>query len=139
MTGHRRRFSPQFKAEAVQMVISTGGPIAEVARDLGIHDGTVGNWVNAWRRKTRNLTGPFPRWSVPAPASMPGATGPRRPPRPSGVSWRCWSRRRSGQGAALTGAGGGGAAEPGRAPVQRRVGRGPDARAGPACLPAARL
>jgi transposase-like protein len=51
MTEHRRRFSPQFKAEAVQMVIETGKPIAEVARDLGIHDGTLGNWVNAWRRE----------------------------------------------------------------------------------------
>jgi transposase-like protein len=49
MSEHRRRFSPQFKAEAVQMVIETGKPIAEVARGLGIHDGTLGNWVNAWR------------------------------------------------------------------------------------------
>ena len=47
----RRKFSPQFKAEAVQMVIETGKPIAQVARDLGIHDGTLGNWVNAWRRR----------------------------------------------------------------------------------------
>jgi transposase-like protein len=46
----RRRFSPQFKAEAVQMVLETGKPIAEVARELGIHDGTLGNWVQAWRR-----------------------------------------------------------------------------------------
>ena len=50
MTERRRKFSPQFRAEAVQMVIETGKPIAEVARDLGIHDGTLGNWVNAWRR-----------------------------------------------------------------------------------------
>jgi transposase-like protein len=48
---HRRRFSPQCKAEAVQMVLETGRPIAEVARDLSIHDGTLGNWVNAWRRE----------------------------------------------------------------------------------------
>jgi transposase-like protein len=46
MPEHRRQFSPQFKAEAVQMVIETGKPVAEVARDLGIHDGTLGNWVN---------------------------------------------------------------------------------------------
>jgi transposase-like protein len=46
----RRRFSPQFKAEAVQMVLEAGKPIAEVARELGIHDGTLGNWVQAWRR-----------------------------------------------------------------------------------------
>ena len=50
MPEQRRRFSPQARAEAVQMVIETGRPIAEVARDLGIHDGTLGNWVNPWRR-----------------------------------------------------------------------------------------
>ena len=51
MPEHRRKFSPQFKAEAVQMVIETGKPIAVVARDLGVHDGTLGNWVNAWRHE----------------------------------------------------------------------------------------
>jgi hypothetical protein len=40
MPEQRRRFSAQFKAEAVQMVIETGKPIASVARDLGIHDRT---------------------------------------------------------------------------------------------------
>jgi transposase-like protein len=46
---HRRKFSPQFRAVAVQMVIETGKPTAQVARDLGIHDGTLGSWVNAWK------------------------------------------------------------------------------------------
>ena len=50
MAQRRRKFSSQFKAEAVQLVVQTGRPIAEVARELGIHDGTLGNWVNAWRR-----------------------------------------------------------------------------------------
>ena len=50
MSEKRRKFSPQFKAEAVQMVLETGKPIAEVARDLGVHDGTLGNWVATWRR-----------------------------------------------------------------------------------------
>lgn len=49
MPEKRRKFSPQFKAEAVQMVIETGKPVAEVARDLGVNDGTLGNWVGAWR------------------------------------------------------------------------------------------
>ena len=49
MPERRRKFSPQFKAEAVQLVIETGKPIAEVARDLGVNDGTLGNWVKAWR------------------------------------------------------------------------------------------
>ena len=60
MPEQRRRFSPQFRAEAVQMVMETGRPIAEVAGDLGIHDGTLGNWVNAWRREH---PGPDPRLS----------------------------------------------------------------------------
>ena len=50
MSEKRRKFSPQFRAEAVQMVLETGKPIAEVARDLGVHDGTLGNWVATWRR-----------------------------------------------------------------------------------------
>ena len=49
MPEKRRKFSQQFKAEAVQMVIETGKPVAEVARDLGVNDGTLGNWVAAWR------------------------------------------------------------------------------------------
>jgi transposase-like protein len=34
MPEQRGRFSPRFKAEAVQRVLETGKPIAEVARDL---------------------------------------------------------------------------------------------------------
>lgn len=49
MPEKRRKFSPQFRAEAVQLVIETGKPVAEVARDLGVNDGTLGNWVKAWR------------------------------------------------------------------------------------------
>jgi transposase len=41
----RRRFTPEYKAEAVQFVISSGKPVAEVARNLGIVEGTLGNWV----------------------------------------------------------------------------------------------
>ena len=41
----RRKFTPEYRAEAVQFVISSGKPIAEVARNLGIVEGTLGNWV----------------------------------------------------------------------------------------------
>ncbi len=57
MAEQRRKFSPRFKAEAVQMVIETGKRVAEVARDLGIHDGTLGNWVAAWRRDNPGRSG----------------------------------------------------------------------------------
>ncbi len=49
MPAKRRKFSPQYKAEAVQMVVQTGRTIAEVARDLGINSTTLGNWVNNWK------------------------------------------------------------------------------------------
>lgn len=48
---HRRRFTDQFKAEAVQLVLQTGRPIAEIARELQINEGTLGNWVNVWRKE----------------------------------------------------------------------------------------
>src|SRR5690242_9077804 len=45
-----RNFSPEFKDEAVKLVIDGSRPIAQVARELGIHEGTLGNWVNRYRR-----------------------------------------------------------------------------------------
>jgi transposase len=33
------------------MVIETSQPIAKVARELGIVEGTLGNWVNTYRRE----------------------------------------------------------------------------------------
>jgi len=33
------------------MVLETDKPVAEVARDLQINAGTLGNWVNTWRRE----------------------------------------------------------------------------------------
>jgi len=49
----RRRFDPDFRAGAVRIVKeSPGKSIAQVARDLGIHEGTLGNWVAADRKAT---------------------------------------------------------------------------------------
>src|SRR6478752_7317133 len=49
MREKRRKFTPEFKAEAVRLVIDTSRPIAEVAREIGVHEGTLGNWVNQYR------------------------------------------------------------------------------------------
>jgi transposase-like protein len=43
---------PGFRECAVRLVRETGKPVAQVARDLGINEGTLGNWVNADRRRT---------------------------------------------------------------------------------------
>ncbi len=40
------------------MVVETGKPVAEVARDLGINAGTLTNWVNVWRRENPGRNSP---------------------------------------------------------------------------------
>ena len=45
----RARFSPEFKDEAVRLVVESGRSIAQIARELGINDGTLGNWVARYR------------------------------------------------------------------------------------------
>ena len=47
----RNQYSKQFKAEAVELVLLTGRPNVEVAAELGINAGTLGNWVNQWKRE----------------------------------------------------------------------------------------
>jgi transposase-like protein len=44
MSQKPRKYSPQFKAEAVQLVIETGRSIKTVARELGVNDSTLGDW-----------------------------------------------------------------------------------------------
>lgn len=49
MSSKRKSFSPEFRAEAVRMVIESSRPIAEVAREIHVNEGTLGNWVNKYR------------------------------------------------------------------------------------------
>lgn len=51
MPEHRRKYSAEFREQAVRMVIETSRPIAAVARELGVVEGSLGNWVNAYRRE----------------------------------------------------------------------------------------
>jgi len=51
MTRNYRKYDEDFKQGAVALVLETGKPIAQVARELGINDGTLGNWCQAARRR----------------------------------------------------------------------------------------
>ena len=59
MSETRRQYDPEFKAGAVQIVRETRRPVAEIARELGISAGTLGNWVRKdriERGETEGLT-----------------------------------------------------------------------------------
>ena len=53
----RRKFDKDFREGAVRLVRETGKQVAQVARDLGISEGTLGNWVNAGRAAATAGTG----------------------------------------------------------------------------------
>ena len=50
MPKNRRVFTPEYKDEAARMVVELSRPIASVARELGINEQTLRNWVNAYRK-----------------------------------------------------------------------------------------
>ena len=41
----RTKYSPEYKAEAVQLVRRSGRPVAQISRELGVHEVTLGKWV----------------------------------------------------------------------------------------------
>ncbi len=51
MGSTRRSFTDEYKAEAVAFVIEGGRPVAEVARNIGVHEMTLGKWVKKERDK----------------------------------------------------------------------------------------
>jgi transposase-like protein len=53
----RRKYDPEFREGAVRIVRETGKPIAQIARDLGVHEGTLGNWVAKDRAEREGTEG----------------------------------------------------------------------------------
>ena len=57
MAERRRRFDPEFREGAVRIVKETNKPIAQIARDLGVNEGTLGNWVARDREARQHTDG----------------------------------------------------------------------------------
>ena len=45
MSDKRRKFTPEFRAEAVRLVTETGRPVAHVAAEIGVGAQLLGRWV----------------------------------------------------------------------------------------------
>ena len=48
MTRHRRRYTKEFKLEAIQLVESSGKKGTEVARNLGIKPDVLNRWIREY-------------------------------------------------------------------------------------------
>ena len=57
--GKRRSYDTEFREGAVRIVLETGKPAAEVARDLGVHEGTLQTWVSRARGTAEAGSGPL--------------------------------------------------------------------------------
>lgn len=58
--GRPSKYPPEFQRDAVAMVLDEGRSIADVARSIGVIEGTLGNWVGKARRERQqgsSLTG----------------------------------------------------------------------------------
>ncbi len=53
----RKKYDREFREGAVRIVEETSKPIAQVARDLGVNVGTLGNWVNRARAAVEGTRG----------------------------------------------------------------------------------
>ncbi len=49
--GRQSRFPEEFRREAVRLVVTTGRPVLQVAKELDISEKTLGNWVRAERAR----------------------------------------------------------------------------------------
>ena len=53
----RRKFTPEYKIEAAHRVIDSGRSVAEVARELSLHEDTLRGWVKDERRRVEAAKG----------------------------------------------------------------------------------
>ena len=57
MSEKRQKYDREFREGAVRIVEETKKPIAQVARDLGVNEGTLGNWVVKAREARQGTEG----------------------------------------------------------------------------------
>jgi transposase len=56
--GRPSKFPPEFRREAVALVLMSDRPLAQIARELGVHHKTLGGWVAQERRRRAQAADP---------------------------------------------------------------------------------
>ena len=57
LPGRPANYPPELQCDAVSMVLDEGRSIADVARSIGVIEGTLGNWVGKARRERAASSG----------------------------------------------------------------------------------
>ena len=86
----RRSFGREFKLEAVRLVSERGLIVAQVARDLDLHENVLRKWVRQYRDD--------PAHAFPDPGTLePASETEAYPPADSGFGalWRCGNKMKN--------------------------------------------
>ena len=51
VSSSRKKYTPEYRQEAVRLVIESGRPIAHVAKEIGVAEGLLGKWVKLERER----------------------------------------------------------------------------------------
>ena len=51
VSSSRKKYTPQYRQEAARLVIESGRPIAHVAKEIGVAEGLLGQWVKLERER----------------------------------------------------------------------------------------
>ena len=82
--GHtRKKYTQQYKDEAVQLVMNSGRPMVENARDLSINERTLASWVTRAKQAGKVTEKPL---TVDERARLKELEEENRRPRWSGIS-----------------------------------------------------
>src|SRR5215212_3669147 len=52
MSRKRKQYTPAYRREAAHLVIDTGRPIVQVAREIGVGEALLGRWIAIERART---------------------------------------------------------------------------------------
>ena len=51
VSSSRKKYTPEYRQEAARLVIESGRPIAHVAKEIGVAEGFLGQWVKLERER----------------------------------------------------------------------------------------